>query len=218
VDDILDLEIERAVAGGHMLARHDGRVVFVSGTIPGERVRARVTRSTAGPAGRPDRADDGPRDGAADEAAALPGLGPSRRALRVRVGAEAFVLAAAAAVSGVLVQADPGVGAREYLRVVRMGTRVAAVVSDDLTAGRPLVKVSIRKYSGTPDVGVEELSIRVSAPDGTIGRRYDLVRQPQRDTFDARLDLPAAGRWTMQLSYRVSDVDRGDATIVLPVG
>ena len=46
MDEILDLEIERAVAGGHMLARHDGRVVFVSGTIPGERVRARVTRSS----------------------------------------------------------------------------------------------------------------------------------------------------------------------------
>ena len=27
-----------------MLARHDGRVVLVSGAIPGERVRARVER------------------------------------------------------------------------------------------------------------------------------------------------------------------------------
>ncbi len=42
--DTIDLDIERPVAGGRMLARHDGRVVFVSGAIPGERVRARIER------------------------------------------------------------------------------------------------------------------------------------------------------------------------------
>ena len=40
----LDLTIERPVAGGAMLARHQGRVVLVAGAIPGERVRARVER------------------------------------------------------------------------------------------------------------------------------------------------------------------------------
>jgi tRNA/tmRNA/rRNA uracil-C5-methylase (TrmA/RlmC/RlmD family) len=45
VSDILDLTVERPVAGGRMLARHDGRIVFVSGAIPGERVRARVERA-----------------------------------------------------------------------------------------------------------------------------------------------------------------------------
>jgi 23S rRNA (uracil1939-C5)-methyltransferase len=35
---------EKAVAGGRMLARHDGQIVLVSGAIPGERVRARVER------------------------------------------------------------------------------------------------------------------------------------------------------------------------------
>ncbi len=40
----LELDIERPVAGGRMLARVDGRVVFVAGAIPGERVRARVER------------------------------------------------------------------------------------------------------------------------------------------------------------------------------
>lgn len=44
---MIELEIERPVAGGDMLARHEGRVVFVSGAIPGERVRAVVTRTRA---------------------------------------------------------------------------------------------------------------------------------------------------------------------------
>ena len=41
---LIDLQIERPVAGGRMLARHEGQVVFVSGAIPGERVRVRVER------------------------------------------------------------------------------------------------------------------------------------------------------------------------------
>jgi 23S rRNA (uracil1939-C5)-methyltransferase len=44
VASFLDLTIERAVAGGRMLARHDGQVVLVRGAIPGERVRARIER------------------------------------------------------------------------------------------------------------------------------------------------------------------------------
>lgn len=43
VDNVL---IERAVAGGRMLARHEGRVLLVSGAIPGERVRVRIERAT----------------------------------------------------------------------------------------------------------------------------------------------------------------------------
>jgi len=41
---IITLDVERPVAGGRMLARHDGQVVLVAGTMPGERVRARVER------------------------------------------------------------------------------------------------------------------------------------------------------------------------------
>jgi tRNA/tmRNA/rRNA uracil-C5-methylase (TrmA/RlmC/RlmD family) len=45
--DILTLDVEKAVAGGRMLARRGGRVVLVTGAIPGERVEARVERVTA---------------------------------------------------------------------------------------------------------------------------------------------------------------------------
>jgi len=42
--DVLTLDIEKPAAGGRMLARHQGRVVLVSGAIPGERVTARIER------------------------------------------------------------------------------------------------------------------------------------------------------------------------------
>ena len=42
--DDIELSIEKPAAGGRMLARHDGKVVFVQGAIPGERVRARLER------------------------------------------------------------------------------------------------------------------------------------------------------------------------------
>ena len=41
VGDVLPLTIEKPVAGGRMIARLDGRIVLVSGAIPGERVHAR---------------------------------------------------------------------------------------------------------------------------------------------------------------------------------
>ncbi len=44
----ITLDVEKAVAGGRMLGRHEGRVVLVWGAIPGERVRARVERVTTG--------------------------------------------------------------------------------------------------------------------------------------------------------------------------
>ena len=42
--DQIELAIEKPAAGGRMLARHEGQVILVQGGIPGERVRARVTR------------------------------------------------------------------------------------------------------------------------------------------------------------------------------
>jgi tRNA/tmRNA/rRNA uracil-C5-methylase (TrmA/RlmC/RlmD family) len=42
------LTIERPAAGGRMIARHDGAVVFVSGAIPGEVVEAEVEKVQRG--------------------------------------------------------------------------------------------------------------------------------------------------------------------------
>jgi len=41
---VVTLDVEKPVAGGRMLARHDGRVVLVWGALPGERVTARIDR------------------------------------------------------------------------------------------------------------------------------------------------------------------------------
>ena len=43
-DDIVELEVGAIAAGGGCVARGpDGRVIFVRHSLPGERVRARIT-------------------------------------------------------------------------------------------------------------------------------------------------------------------------------
>src|ERR1700712_46749 len=42
----LELEVTNVAHGGISVARHDGRVVFVSDAIPGERVAARITEDS----------------------------------------------------------------------------------------------------------------------------------------------------------------------------
>jgi 23S rRNA (uracil1939-C5)-methyltransferase len=45
VRDVLTLDVEDVALGGKALARVDGRVVFVDRGLPGDRVRARVTKT-----------------------------------------------------------------------------------------------------------------------------------------------------------------------------
>lgn len=47
-DGLVDLEVGAVAHGGHCVARHEGRVVFVRHTLPGERVRARLTEAAPG--------------------------------------------------------------------------------------------------------------------------------------------------------------------------
>src|SRR3954447_3133594 len=49
-NDELSLVIEKPAAGGRMIARHEGQIVFVAGAIPGERVRVRIEQVRAGTA------------------------------------------------------------------------------------------------------------------------------------------------------------------------
>ncbi|HXE79856.1 MAG TPA: TRAM domain-containing protein [Vicinamibacterales bacterium] len=46
--DRLSLTVEKPAAGGRMIARHEGRIVLVSGAIPGERVTAAVEQVRGG--------------------------------------------------------------------------------------------------------------------------------------------------------------------------
>jgi tRNA/tmRNA/rRNA uracil-C5-methylase (TrmA/RlmC/RlmD family) len=46
--DVVELEVGPVAHGGFCVARHEGRVVFVRHTLPGERVRARVTEAREG--------------------------------------------------------------------------------------------------------------------------------------------------------------------------
>lgn len=42
--DVVDVVIDRLAAGGRGVARHEGFVLFVGRALPGDKVRARVTR------------------------------------------------------------------------------------------------------------------------------------------------------------------------------
>ena len=48
VGDEVDVEVGPVAHGGHCVARHEGRVVFVRHTLPGERVRVRITEAKPG--------------------------------------------------------------------------------------------------------------------------------------------------------------------------
>ena len=57
VDDVIELQVGAVAHGGHCVARHQGRVVFVRHALPGERVYARVTEARKGSFARADAVD-----------------------------------------------------------------------------------------------------------------------------------------------------------------
>lgn len=48
LDQVIELDIEKVAHGGIFVARHEGRVVFVSHVLPGEKVKARVYEDKGG--------------------------------------------------------------------------------------------------------------------------------------------------------------------------
>ncbi|WP_433270395.1 class I SAM-dependent RNA methyltransferase [Actinosynnema sp. CS-041913] len=45
---LIEVEVGAVAHGGHCVARHEGRVIFVRHALPGERVRVRITEDTGG--------------------------------------------------------------------------------------------------------------------------------------------------------------------------
>jgi hypothetical protein len=141
----------------------------------------------------------------------LPGPAPG---LRARVAVETGVLALAVGLSGWLSQADPAAGSRDFATAVRMGPRVATVTCDDVAAPRPRVTVALRNADGSPAGTVPRLAVLLTGPDGARQRADPAPDGTARWT----VTLPAAGRWTMDLAYEVSVVDRAEVTVALPLG
>jgi 23S rRNA (uracil1939-C5)-methyltransferase len=122
----LELEVERVVAGGRMIARHEGRVVLVAGAIAGERVLAEVERVQKGVAFARVvevlRADAGRRDPGADPACGgltFAHVRPDRqRELKAGIVADAFSRIARLPVGAALaVHASPEHAYRMRVRV-----------------------------------------------------------------------------------------------------
>ncbi len=131
--EIVELTIEKAAAGGRMLARLDGQVTLVAGAIPGERARVRLEARRGGvlfgtvvevlnPS--PDRqpAGDDPACGGRDFAHIAPAR---QRALKAEIVRDTFRRLARLDLPGELpVHESPEVGYRMRARLHVHGSRV----------------------------------------------------------------------------------------------
>ncbi|MEJ5914194.1 class I SAM-dependent RNA methyltransferase [Pseudokineococcus sp. 1T1Z-3] len=146
---LLELEVGAVAHGGHCVARHEGRVVFVRHALPGERVRARVTEAGEGASfwradavevlePSPDRVEPacpvaGPgRCGGCDwQHAHL----PAQRALKTAVLREQLARLAGLEVDAVVeevpVPASAGTSAEDAARGLGWRTRVGYAVDGD---------------------------------------------------------------------------------------
>ena len=131
----LELDIERTVAGGRSLARHEGQVVLVSGAIAGERVVAEVERAQRGVLFARTvevlRADPARRDPGPDPACGgmtFAHVSPERqRELKAEIVADAFARIAKMPVPApVFVHASPEAAYRMRARVHLRGGRIGS--------------------------------------------------------------------------------------------
>ena len=96
--DLVRLAIERPAAGGRMIARHEGAIVFVAGAIPGETVDAEIEKVQRGTAwaitrqvldASPDRVEGAP-DGACGGSVLAHVAYDRQRALKAAIIEDAF--------------------------------------------------------------------------------------------------------------------------------
>jgi tRNA/tmRNA/rRNA uracil-C5-methylase (TrmA/RlmC/RlmD family) len=130
---LLTLTVDRPAVGGAMIARVEGRIVLVSGAIPGERVTARVDRTSKGVAFATtvsvDEASSDRRPGFADPlcgGCAYSHIAYDRqRAIKAQVVADAFARIARVELPAVVdVRPSPETGYRMRARLHARGGRL----------------------------------------------------------------------------------------------
>jgi len=212
--ELLDLDISDVAHGGVFVARHEGRVVFVEGAIPGERVRALLTDTSKAAFWRADTLEvldasphRRPHVWAAADVATPPADRPGgadfghialdhQRVLKKRVLDDALTrFAGLADVDTTMSAAGTGTGEAEAADALRWRTRVSLHVDDDGRIG-PFAARSHRVIT-TPDLPLATAAIEEVAQglDAFAPGRIDLV-QPADGSVRVivRPDAPAAPR------------------------
>jgi len=232
--DVLPLTIEKPVAGGRMLARADGQVVFVLGAIPGERVHATIDQIKNGVAFATASSIDEPssdRRGVGGDPL-CGGLVYShvayerQLALKAEIVADAFARIARVALPGaIVVHASPEHGyrmrARLHVRHGRIGFFREGThdLCDPAPGGQllPATTVILREIEariGEHAHLVRELELSENIPASERVVLLDLVDEARRTESRAlvdALDVPdVQGVWTIPSPTRHRDpIGRG---------
>ncbi|HYP73437.1 MAG TPA: TRAM domain-containing protein, partial [Microbacterium sp.] len=212
--DSLELDISDVAHGGVFVARHEGRVVFVEGAIPGERVRAQLTDTSKAAFWRADALEvltasehRRPHVWAAADVAVPPADRPGgadfghieldhQRALKQRVLDDALTrFGGLASFETTMSAAGTGTGDEEATDALRWRTRISLHVDDDGRVG-PFAARSHRVIT-TPDLPLATAAIEEVAREleGFGPGRIDLVQPADgRVRVIVRPDAPAVDR------------------------